>query len=185
MRCPRVNGKSDCAWRAGSREGRHLQALPQPLANVCKRDLQIPKIGYQTRDINSGPAASGRPYQLPLLSTSTPSTVYASLDPPAKVRPHCTPLTYMGGGGRRGTRREAPQPPAAGAGVPLQKAHRKSHPTSNRGRAPKARHNWGGDPLHATTHEAGGPPPLQHGGRAHRTPHPKQQGEGPHTPHTP
>jgi hypothetical protein len=38
---------------------------PQPLANVCKRDLQIPEIGYQTRDIKSGPAASGRPYQLP------------------------------------------------------------------------------------------------------------------------
>ncbi len=28
----------------------------------CKRDLQIPEIGYQTRDNKSGPAASGRPY---------------------------------------------------------------------------------------------------------------------------
>jgi hypothetical protein len=57
-------------------------ARPQPLANVCKRDLQIPKIGYQTRDIKSGPAASGRPYQLPLLSTSTPSTVLNIIDIP-------------------------------------------------------------------------------------------------------
>jgi hypothetical protein len=50
-------------------------ARPQPLANVCKRDLQIPEIGYQMRDIKSGPAVSGRPYQLPLLSTSTTGTV--------------------------------------------------------------------------------------------------------------
>jgi hypothetical protein len=64
-------------------QGPNLQI---PLANVCKRDLQIPKIGYQTRDIKSGPAASGRPYQLPLLSISTPSTVITMPSPLGQKR---------------------------------------------------------------------------------------------------
>jgi hypothetical protein len=34
---------------------------PQSLANVCKRDLKIPEIGYQTCNIKSGPAAFGCP----------------------------------------------------------------------------------------------------------------------------
>jgi hypothetical protein len=50
---------------------------PKPLANVCERDLQIPEIGYQTCNIKSGPAAFGRPYQLPLLSTSRTAMVCA------------------------------------------------------------------------------------------------------------
>jgi hypothetical protein len=52
---------------------------PQPLANVCKRDLQIPEIGYQTCNIKSGPAAFGRLYQLPILSTSRTATVYGTV----------------------------------------------------------------------------------------------------------
>ncbi len=49
----------------------------QPLANVCKRDLKIPEIGYQTCNIKSGPVAFGRLYQLPLLSTLRTATVCA------------------------------------------------------------------------------------------------------------
>jgi hypothetical protein len=42
---------------------------------MCKRDLKTPEIGYQTCNIKSGPAAFGRLYQLPLLSTSRTATV--------------------------------------------------------------------------------------------------------------
>ncbi len=49
---------------------------PQPLANLCKRDLKFPEICNQTCNIKSGPAAFGRLYQLPLLSTSRTATVH-------------------------------------------------------------------------------------------------------------
>ncbi len=73
---------------------------PQPLANVCKRDLQIPEICYQTCNIKSGPAAFGRLYQLPLLSTSRTATVVClcRAPPPPQHPPHPTHR------GRNGTR---------------------------------------------------------------------------------